>query len=90
MGFPRQEYWRELPLPSPGDLPEPGIEPLSLMSPGKLIIAIINIYITLCLSIHGLIRHLGCLHILSSANNAALYTAEQLLDFKIRQINKRY
>ena len=27
MGFPRQEYWNGLPLPSPGDLPDPGIEP---------------------------------------------------------------
>ena len=26
MGFPRQEYWNELPFPSPGDLPDPGIE----------------------------------------------------------------
>ena len=25
MGFPRQEYWSELPFPSPGDLPYPGI-----------------------------------------------------------------
>ena len=25
--FFRQEYWSELPFPSPGDLPEPGIEP---------------------------------------------------------------
>ena len=24
MGFPRQEYWMALPLPSPGDLPDPG------------------------------------------------------------------
>ena len=29
MGFSRQEYWRGVPLPSPGDLPNPGIEPLS-------------------------------------------------------------
>ena len=29
MGFPRQEYWSELPFPSPGDLPNPGIEPRS-------------------------------------------------------------
>ena len=29
MGFSRQEYWSELPLPSPGDLPDPGIEPWS-------------------------------------------------------------
>ena len=27
MGFSRQEYWRELPFPSPGDFPNPGIEP---------------------------------------------------------------
>ena len=27
MGFPRQEYWSGLPFPSPGDLPDPGIEP---------------------------------------------------------------
>ena len=26
MGFPRQEYWTGLPFPTPGDLPEPGIE----------------------------------------------------------------
>ena len=24
MGFSRQEYWSELPFPSPGDLPDPG------------------------------------------------------------------
>ena len=29
MGFSRQEYWSGLPLPSPGDLPNPGIEPRS-------------------------------------------------------------
>ena len=27
MGFPRQEYWSGLPFPSPGNLPDPGIEP---------------------------------------------------------------
>ena len=27
MGFSRQEYWGGLPFPSPGDLPNPGIEP---------------------------------------------------------------
>ena len=30
MGFSRQEHWRGLPFPSPGDLPNPGIEPGSL------------------------------------------------------------
>ena len=29
MGFSRQEYWSGLPSPSPGDLPDPGIEPRS-------------------------------------------------------------
>ena len=27
MEFSRQEYWSRLPFPSPGDLPDPGIEP---------------------------------------------------------------
>ena len=27
VGFTRQEYWSGLPFPSPGDLPNPGIEP---------------------------------------------------------------
>ena len=29
VGFSRQENWNELPFPSPGDLPDPGIEPRS-------------------------------------------------------------
>ena len=29
MGLSRQEYWSRLPFPSPGDLPDPGIEPES-------------------------------------------------------------
>ena len=33
IGFPRQEYWSGLPLPSQGDLPDPGIKPTSLASP---------------------------------------------------------
>ena len=33
MRFPRQEYWSGLPCPPPGELPDPGIEPTSLMSP---------------------------------------------------------
>ena len=44
MGFSGQEYWSGLPFPSPGDLPDPGIEPgspalqadaLSSEPPGK-------------------------------------------------------
>ena len=33
MGFSRQEDWSGLPFPSPGDLPNPGNQPMSLMSP---------------------------------------------------------
>ena len=34
MRFPRQEYWSGLPFPSPGDLPDPGIEPASTAMAG--------------------------------------------------------
>ena len=33
MGFSRQEYWSGLPFPPLGDLPDPGIEPMSPVSP---------------------------------------------------------
>ena len=33
MGFPRQEYWNGVPFPTPGDLPDPGMEPAFLVSP---------------------------------------------------------
>ena len=33
MEFPRQEYWNGLPFPTPGDLPNLGIEPTFLASP---------------------------------------------------------
>ena len=36
MGFSRQEYESGLPCPPPGDLPDPGIEPMSLALAGKL------------------------------------------------------
>ena len=32
--FSRQEYWSGLPFPPPGGPPDPGIEPISLVSPG--------------------------------------------------------
>ena len=34
VGFSRQEYWSGLPFPSPGDLPDPGIEPVSCIAGG--------------------------------------------------------
>ena len=33
MEFSRKEYWGGLPFPTPGNLPDPGIEPASLVSP---------------------------------------------------------
>ena len=33
MGFHRQEYWSGLPFPTPEDLPDPGIKPVSPASP---------------------------------------------------------
>ena len=33
LGFPRQGYWSGVPFPSPGDLPDPGIKPVSVVSP---------------------------------------------------------
>ena len=33
MGFPKQEYWSGLLFPPPRDLPDPGTEPMSLVSP---------------------------------------------------------
>ena len=35
MDFPRQEYWSGLPFPSPGDLPDPRIEPVSSAMTGR-------------------------------------------------------
>ena len=33
MEFSRQEFWSQLPFPTPGDLPDPGIEPACLVPP---------------------------------------------------------
>ena len=35
VGFPRQEYWNGLPFPSPGYLPNPGIESMSPILAGR-------------------------------------------------------
>ena len=37
-GFPRQGYWSELPFPTPGDLPDPGIKPTSPVLAGGFFI----------------------------------------------------
>ena len=35
MGFPKREYWSGLPFPFPGDLPYPGIKPVSPALAGR-------------------------------------------------------
>jgi len=45
MGFSRQEYWGGLPFPSPGDLPDLGIEP---RSPNFPPMEVWNVHLTLC------------------------------------------
>ena len=37
MGFARRDYWSELPFPSPGDLPIPGIKPTSPSLAGRFL-----------------------------------------------------
>ena len=61
MGFSRQEYWSGLPLPSPGDLPDPGIEPgsptlqadaLPSKPPGYVLVACPNFRVNACFYIY--------------------------------------
>ena len=66
MGFSREEYWSGLPFPSPGDLPDPGMEPrfpalqadsLASASPGKPIKKTLNMiqnYWKVCLKGSGM------------------------------------
>ena len=66
IGFSRQEYWSRLPLPSPGDLPDAGMEPrspalqayaLPSESPGKPLLFVRGTKLTLLSTdIHCLIR----------------------------------
>ena len=37
MVFSRQKYWSGLPFPSPGDLPDPGIEPMTSALAGRFL-----------------------------------------------------
>ena len=54
MGFSRQEYWSGLPCPPPGDLPDPGIELISPVSPASQVDSL-----TTCLYEIGLNRYLS-------------------------------
>ena len=69
MGFFRQEYWSGLPFPSPGDLPNPGIEPrspalqadaLPSESPGEYILYMIYIIRARLWKIYGSTKNRYC------------------------------
>ena len=90
MGFPRQDYWSGLPFPSPGDLPDPGIEPESSAGvffttelPGKPCHkwphGIINKFVILLAQF--IQKHLDCFHVLDVVNSAMKMKVEiSLLD----------
>ena len=63
MEFSRQEYWSGLPLPSPGALPNPGMEPASpalagrvftAEPPGKPVLVIMEHLNRCSLTVHGI------------------------------------
>ena len=54
MGFSREEYWGGLPFPSPGDLPNPGIKPVSPALQAYALSSVLeyDIYLSLSDSLH--------------------------------------
>ena len=64
MRFSRQEYWSELPHPPPGDLSDPGIEPVSLRSP-----ALGGGFFTTSATLEALMGHMEINFINLSLNN---------------------
>ena len=84
MGFSRQEYWSGFPFPSPGDLPNPGLEPRSLVlaerffttePPGK---TILSSYWWNFLKPRWTLRNCGCDAIFGS--NAIIFIVKTLID----------
>ena len=43
MGFFKQEYWNGFPFPTPGDLPDPGIELTSPVSPASPALQVVSL-----------------------------------------------
>ena len=81
MGFSRQEYGSGLPFPPLGDLPNPGTEPMSFMSPalagGFLPLQYLGSpCVCVCVCVNG---HLGFFHILAIVTSAVAVVSFQII-----------
>ena len=74
MGFSLQEYCSGLPFPPPGDLPDPGIKPVSFMSPALAE----GFFTTSAASSHSFYGHL--IHQLWETNLPTLQEKEKVSD----------
>ena len=74
MGFPRQEFWSGLPCPPPGDLPNPGTETVSLLSPalevGSLPLAPPgkHVCVCVCVCVHNFVESPRAVRIILKLN----------------------
>ena len=60
MEISRQEYWSVLPFPTSGDLPDPGIEPVSLVSPalaGRFFTTVLP-GMSMCVCVYNIYTHI--------------------------------
>jgi len=76
MKFSRQDYWSRLPVPPPGDLLNPGMDPTSLCLlhwevDSLLLVPPGNMYFFFHPSVNG---HRGCFHVLAIVNTATMKT----------------
>ena len=100
MGFPRQEYWNGLPFSSPGDLPNPGIEPVSCI--GRYSFRLShqrNLYKHILVCIHflcwlflplTLFTCIACMDGFISINELNVFTTHILLISKFKSLAKAF
>ena len=83
MGFSRQEYWSGLPFPSPGNLPNPGIEPRSLALKAVYTHIYTHTHILNLLYLFYLLMDSDCFCIFVIVNNAAVTILGCMFLFKL-------